>query len=113
MTIVWSVSEVSSRRPTVFDSTASETTGCWFSVSARITSGSLTSRGKPGRTSAILSRTSWIARATSVSSRNSANTWLVPSSELLRIILTPEIWLIAYSSGLVTSVSTASGDAPG
>ena len=74
LTIVWSVSEVSSRRPTDGDSTASETTGCSFSLSARITSGSLTSRGKLGRTIAILSRTSCIARVMSVSSRNSANT---------------------------------------
>ena len=49
----------------------------------------------------------------SVSSRNSANTWLWPSSELERMSLTPDTVLIAYSSGLVTSVSTASGAAPG
>ena len=113
LTIVWSVSEVSSRRPIVGDSTAIETTGCWFSRSARITSGSLTSRGKPGRTCAILSRTSCIARIISVPIRNSANTSLLPSRELERISLTPETVLIAYSSGLVTSASTTSGDAPG
>jgi hypothetical protein len=73
----------------------------------------LTSRGNAGRASATLSRTSWIARDMSVSSRNSANTWLWPSSEFDRMSLTPATVLIAYSSGLVTSTSTASGAAPG
>ncbi len=49
----------------------------------------------------------------SVAIRNSANTSLLPSSEFERISLTPETVLIAYSSGLVTSASTTSGDAPG
>jgi len=71
LTIVWSVSEVSSRRPTVSDITASETTGWLLSWSARTTSGSFTSFGKPGRTVAILSRTSWIAWLTLVERRNS------------------------------------------
>jgi len=61
LTMVWSVSEVSSRRPTVSDMTASCTTGWLLSWSARTTSGSFTSLGKAGRTVAILSRTSWIA----------------------------------------------------
>ena len=77
------------------------------------TSGSLTSRGKPGRTSAILSRTSCIARVMSVDRRNSMNIWLWPSREFERISLTPETVLTASSIGLVTSVSTASGAAPG
>ena len=49
----------------------------------------------------------------SVAIRNSAKTWLCPSSELERIRLTPETVLIAYSSGFVTSASTTSGEAPG
>ena len=113
LTIVWSVSDVRSRRLIVGDSTASETTGCEFSWSARRTSGSFTSRGKPGRTCPILSRTSCIAFVMSVDIRNSAKTSLWPSRELERIRLAPETVLIAYSSGFVTSASTTSGEAPG
>ena len=97
----------------VGDSTASETTGCWFSWSARMTSGSFTSLGKPGFTAAILSRTSCNARLTSVARPNSAKISLRPSSEVERIVRTPDTVLIAYSSGLVTSVSPTSGEAPG
>ncbi len=113
LTMVWSVSDVRSRGFIVGDITASDTTGCVFSLSARITRGSFTSRGNVGRTWATLSRTSCIARAMSVDSRNSAKTWLCPSSELERMSFTPATALIAYSSGFVTSVSTDSGDAPG
>jgi hypothetical protein len=113
LTIVCSVSEVSSRSRSVGESTATDTTGCLFSSSIRSTSGSLTSRGKPGRTCAILSRTSCMARIMPVAMRNSANTSLLPPREFERISLTPETVLIAYSSGLVTSASTTSGDAPG
>ena len=62
---------------------AIDTTGCWFSWSMRRTSGSLTSRGKPGRTCAILSRTSCIARSISVAMRNSAKTSLRYPIELM------------------------------
>src|SRR6185369_16844308 len=78
-----------------------------------MTSVSLTSFGKLGRTCPILSRTSCIAFVMSVDMRNSANTWLWPSFEFDRMRLAPETVLIAYSSGLVTSVSTTSGLAPG
>ncbi len=84
-----------------------------FSLSTRMTSGSLTSRGKLGRTCAILSRTSCIACATFGRSRNSAKTSLRPSREFERIRLTPDTWLTAYSIGLVTSASTASGRGAG
>ena len=112
-TMVWSVSDVRSRSVIVGDSTASETIGCWFSWSARMTSGSFTSFGKLGRTCPILSRTSCMAFVMSVAMRNSANTWLCPSSELERMRLAPDTVLIAYSSGFVTSASTTSGEAPG
>ncbi len=49
----------------------------------------------------------------SVAIRNSAKTSLRPSFEFERISDAPETVLIAYSSGLVTSVSTTSGEAPG
>lgn len=93
--------------------TASDTTGWLFSFSTRTTCGSLTSVGNVGRIGAILSRTSWIAWATFVVSRNSAKTSLRPSREFEKIRLMPETWLTAYSIGLVTSASTASGAAPG
>ncbi len=113
LTTIWSVSEVSSRSSLVFDITASDTTGCWFSFSMRITSGSFTSRGNDGRIKASLSRTSWIGLRHVRVEAELGEHLEVPSSELLRISLTPEIWLRAYSIGLVTSVSTASGAAPG
>ncbi len=113
LTIVWSVSDVSSLSSVACDSTASDTTGWLFSFSMRLTSGSLTSRGNEGRTTAILSRTSWIACAALVDRRNSTNTWLDPSREFEKVRLTPDTWLTAYSIGLVTSASTASGAAPG
>ena len=113
LTIVWSVRDVSSRRPVACDITASDTTGSSLSVSARTTSGSFASRGKPGRTAATLSRTSCIARIMSVSSRNSTNTELTPSAVNERTSLTPVTPLTAFSTGLVMSISTASGDAPG
>ena len=113
LTMVWSVSEVSSRRSTVGDNTASDTVGSLSSICSRTISDSLTSRGKPGRTAAILSRTSWIARVASVPRRNSTNTWLCPSRELEKMRLTPETVLAAYSIGLVTSASITSGEAPG
>ena len=104
---------MSSRRPVVVDITASDTTGSWFSVSARTTSGSFASFGKPGRTSATLSRTSCIARIMSVSRRNSVKTELTPSAVNERTSLTPATPLTAFSIGLVMSISTASGEAPG
>ena len=85
----------------VGDITASETIGCWFSLSARMTSGSLTSRGKPGRTCAILSRTSCIAASCRSSRRNSTKTWLVPfAASSSGSSFTPDTVLIAYSIGL-------------
>jgi hypothetical protein len=69
--MIWSVIVVSSRSVLDGEVTASCTTGCALSKSPRRISGSLASFGKPGRMSAILSRTSWTARDMSVSRRNS------------------------------------------
>ncbi len=113
LTIVWSVSDVSSRKPVVCDITPSVTTGSLFSFSTRKTCGSLTSRGNVERIVAMRSRTSCTACWTFVDRRNSAKTSLRPSREFEMIRLMPETWLTAYSTGLVTSASTASGAAPG
>jgi hypothetical protein len=71
LTMIWSVIVVSSRSVLVGEVTASCTTGCALSKSPRMMSGSFASRGKSGRTSAILSRTSCTPRDMSVSRRNS------------------------------------------
>ena len=60
-----------------------------------------------------MSRTSCVARVMSTDSLNSTTVSLRPSKLLERIILTPAMPLRASSSGLVISVSTAPGDAPG
>src|SRR5690349_17254825 len=113
LTIVWSVSDVSSRRPVASDVTASVTTGWLFSFSTRITCGSLTSRGNVGRIGAMRSRTSCIACATLVVSRTSTKMSLRPSRAFEHTRLPPGTWFTAYSIGFVTSASTASGAAPG
>src|SRR5258706_15954764 len=112
-TITWSVSVVSSRSVRVGEVTASDTTGCALSKSPRGMSGSFTSRGRPGRISAIWSRTSWTPRDMSVSSRNSMSVSPRPSQALERITFTPLTVLTTSSTGLLMSFSTASGEAPG
>jgi hypothetical protein len=92
---------------------ANEATGWSFSVSARVTIGSLASRGKLARICASLSRTSCIARVVSTSRRNSTQVSDRPSSERDRIRFTPATVFTAFSTGLARSFSTCSGDAPG
>jgi hypothetical protein len=78
--MIWSVSVDTSCSDRVFENTARLAIGCWLaSLLARDTVGSLTSRGKPLRTCAILSRTSCAATAMSTSSRNSTLMKPVPS----------------------------------
>jgi len=97
----------------VLDSSARLTTGCALSLFQRAIIGARTSRGNPACTEATRSRTSCIARPMSASSANS--TLRVPTPSPLRDMmrLTPAMLLTASSIGLMTSRSTASGDAPG
>jgi hypothetical protein len=87
--------------------------GCALSPSKRPTKGVFASRGKSACTAATLSRTSCTARVMSALSWNSTTVSLRPSKLLERIIFTPAMPLSASSIGRVSSVSMASGDAPG
>ncbi|MNC88400.1 hypothetical protein D3C83_42120 [compost metagenome] len=72
LTMTWSVSVETSRRPSVSEYTARLRIGSWFgSALLRVTRGSLTSRGKVGFTSATLSRISCAPTSMSASRRNS------------------------------------------
>jgi hypothetical protein len=84
-----------------------------LSLSKRATYGGLASRGKFGCTAATLSRTSCTARSMSAPTSNSTPVSLRPSRLFERIILTPAMPFSASSIGCVSSLSVASGDAPG
>ena len=103
----------SSRALRVADSRAKLTTGWLLSLLKRAMVGALTSRGKAACTAATRSRTSCMPRAMSASSTNSMLVWLRPSRlrEVMRLM--PATLLTASSTSLVTSRSTASGEAPG
>jgi hypothetical protein len=92
---------------------ASTTVGWALSLSKRLMKGALASSGSEACRAAIFSRTSWLAWEMSASRLNSTTVSLRPSRLLERIILTPAMLLSADSTGLVISVSTAEGEAPG
>ena len=100
---------VAGHRPT----RAMLTTGSLLSLLKRAMVGCLASRGKPDCAAETRSRTSCMARFMSVSSENSTliAPWPSPLREVMR--LTPATLLMASSSGLMSSRSTASGEAPG
>jgi hypothetical protein len=89
------------------------TTGSLLSLLKRAMVGGRASRGKPACTAAMRSRISCMARFMSVSSENS--TLMAPEPSPLREVmrLTPATLLTASSIGLISSRSTASGEAPG
>jgi hypothetical protein len=87
--------------------------GWALSLSKRLMKGALASSGSEACRAAIFSRTSWLAWEMSASRLNSTTVSLRPSRLLERIILTPAMLLSADSTGLVISVSTAEGEAPG
>jgi hypothetical protein len=103
----------SSRALRVGESSALTTTGWLLSLLKRATVGALASFGKADCTTAMRSRTSCIARAMSALRVNSTLVWLRPSKlrEVMR--LTPAMLFRPSSTSLVTSRSTASGEAPG
>ena len=109
----WSASSDSSRELRSGPSSERTTVACALSPSKRDTNGCLASRGKFGCTEAILSRTSCTARFMSASTRNSTTVSLRPSQLFERIILMPAMPFRASSIGRVSSLSVASGDAPG
>jgi hypothetical protein len=83
-----------------------EGSNCWMT-------GWSMSAGSSRRICSILERTSAVAASMFVPSSNSTVIALTPSSEVLVIVFTPCVGLTASSMRLVTSRSTASGDAPG
>jgi hypothetical protein len=102
-----------SRALRVFDTSTTLTTGSLLSLFQRTSVGGLTSRGKPDCVAASRSRSSCIARSMLVSRLNSMliTPWPSWAREVMR--LTPATLLKASSIGLMTSRSTASGEAPG
>ena len=87
--------------------------GCALSPSKREMNGAFASRGKPGCSAETLSRTSCTARDMSASRLNSTTVSLRPSRLFERIIFTPAMPFSTSSIGRVSTVSVASGDAPG
>ena len=97
----------------IFEVTPSDTMALSSSRLACETKGSFASFGKLGRICASLSRISCMATLISVPIANSTITKLEFSREREVIFFTPAMVLSAFSIGLVRSLSTACGLAPG
>ena len=103
----------SSRGLRAAESSAATTTGLLLSLLKRATVGVFASLGNTPCTTAMRSRTSCMARAMSASSVNSTLVWLRPSKLREVMCLMPAMLFRPSSMGLLTSRSTASGEAPG
>ncbi len=109
----WSARMDSSRAERFFDISASTTIGEELSLLKRAMVGAFTSLGNAGWMADMRSRRSSIARFMLASSENSTWVWLRPSKLREVILRTPATVLSASSTVLLTSRSTASGEAPG
>lgn len=92
--------------------TASDITGVSVGL-RRMTTGASASSGRSGTTAAILSRTSWAASALFVPSLNLTTTRALPALDVELSFSIPDRVFSSSSTGLVTSLSTASDEAPG
>ena len=114
LTIVWSVSEVSSRRPVVGDMHRERDDRLLVLVVGAHDERILDVARKAGAHQRdLVAHVLHRARHVGVEPELDEHRARCLRASCERISLTPDTWLTAYSIGLVTSVSTASGDAPG